>query len=348
LSAAGGFLWAWRGASARAGFHDSPAEAADHYRKIGREVEAACAERALDCRSGAHAFLPRFSRGQLARAPRRAVQAARVLSFWDRSRNPVRWSRGSRAEFERMLDLVHRPAHLPLEGATPRVWIKGWYHLRGRSWFRAHLERPDGSVEALRIRRRPSPGLVAFFRDPKATHQRFEAEGSCDPRCTLVIMGEGRAEPVRIPLGRLAGESRGVAVGRAGLHLDQVEVESPGRAEATGVAAAFAFAGLSGLYRALLPPVLGLGWIAFCVALATALRGAGWEPLLVLAAVAWTGVATRIALVIAIDLTSFPAVRLQYLAPATTLALVAASVSIAVLVQHVRRTRGTRPASGDP
>ena len=58
--------------------------------------------------------------------------------------------------------------------------------------------------------------------------------------------------------------------------------------------------------------------------------------------VAWCGVVTRIALVVAIDLSAFPALLLQYLAPATCLALFAALTSIAAAY------RGVRPVAVGP
>lgn len=343
--AGGWFLWALRAASAQAGFHASATDAAAHYRRVAGEVEAACDRGALRCRARRGAFVPPISRTQVARAPGRVAQAARCLALRDRGPVAIAASRGPRAEYERMLDFVRGPASLPLEGETSRVWMNGWYHQRGRAWFRAYLERTDGSIERLRIDRLPSPGLVEFFGDPRAVRQRFEAEGTCDPSCTVVLVGDGGGR-ARVPLARIAGGGRGLPVGRGGVHFDAVEVESPGQAELPRTRAEVVLAGLRWTYRLLLAPTLAAGLIAFGAALVFAARDPRGRPMLALAAAAWCGVATRIALVVAIDLTSFPAVRLQYLAVAMPLALVAALLSIALAARRLSAAR--RPISAVP
>jgi hypothetical protein len=237
-----------------------------------------------------------------------------------------------------MLDLTNHPARRPRPGADRRVWISGWFYTRGNAWFRARIEQPDGARQRLAVERLPSKALEGFFRDPRATDQRFEAEGECEPGCALVVTTDGGAS-VRIPLANFEGGGRGFRIGRGAVHLDAVEFDSEGFAELPEAAARVAFNALWKVYRTLLAPVLVLGAIAAVFALVHALRvrrSRGADPLLALAAIAWCGVATRVALVVAIDLSAFPALLLNYLAPATCLALVAALTSIAAAFRGVR------------
>lgn len=327
--AGGWFLWALRGASARAGFHSTPATAAAHYRRVAVEVETACAAGTLHCEPRFFSFMPSVSSSQLANFPRRVVAAAGIVALWGREPDAGGASHGSRGEFERMLDFVHHPAHLPLESEASRIWMSGWFHRRGDAWFRAHLERADGVVEQLVVERRPSEGLEAYFRDPRARRQRFRAQGDCDLSCILVVVGDGGAE-ARIPLSQVAGGGRGVPVGTGAIHFDEMEFESDGRAEQPRTTAMAMFSGLWTVYRWLLAPTLVAGLIAFAAVAVRAARRAGPDPLFGLAVVAWCGVATRIVVVVAIDVSAFPALRLHYLSPATPLALFAAVLSIAL------------------
>jgi hypothetical protein len=67
-------------------------------------------------------------------------------------------------------------------------------------------------------------------------------------------------------------------------------------------------------------------------------RNCGVMPLVVVAAAAWTAVFTRALLIALVDVSSFDAISMLYLAPATPMACVAAILSISALARRIGAT----------
>ena len=91
---------------------------------------------------------------------------------------------------------------------------------------------------------------------------------------------------------------------------------------------------LNRLYRLALPVLVLLGAVGLAASLIRAWRARRLdEPLLIVAAVSWLLVASRVSLLVLIDISSFPAINALYMAPAFPLLTVACLTSVAAFLQ---------------
>jgi hypothetical protein len=91
---------------------------------------------------------------------------------------------------------------------------------------------------------------------------------------------------------------------------------------------------LNRFYRLALPVLALLGGVAMAASFTKVCRsGSLYEPLLMVALVSWLLVASRISLLVLIDISSFPAINSLYMAPAFPLFTVACLTCIAAFLQ---------------
>lgn len=89
--------------------------------------------------------------------------------------------------------------------------------------------------------------------------------------------------------------------------------------------------GIGLVYGGFLPWLTVAGLLAFCWASVDAARRRRVEPLYVLAAAAWCLVASRCVLLVLVDMSSFPALEVNYMQPVYALLVLAAFVSLVLL-----------------
>jgi hypothetical protein len=93
---------------------------------------------------------------------------------------------------------------------------------------------------------------------------------------------------------------------------------------------------LTQVYSVLFPATLGAGLACFVLAVAGNLRHRNVTPLVFVAAAAWTAVLARAVVIALVDVSSFYAIDMLYLAPAVPMAAFAAVLSIYALAHKIR------------
>lgn len=325
--AGGWFLWAVRQAAHRAGRASSPAAAADYYRQLAEEIEAACADGRLACERAGPALMPRRTPAARKELPGLLRSAFARMSLHDFAEQPPRESTG---EISGAAEFLNRPAARALPGDGPRVRLDGWYYKPDGSWFSARTRAADGTFSETILFRRASPDLADHLGVPGARSNRFVAEGPCEPGCALVFEGSSGGR-VRLEVASGVGKGHYLKLGRGTLVIDHLELSDPRRPARPAELAAGAVGGLIRLCSWLLPPLFALGALALLVATVRALRARRLSPLLALALGCWLAVLARIALLVVISLTAFPGVALHYLPPATVLGLVGSACALRCL-----------------
>ncbi|MER8753577.1 hypothetical protein NKH57_31035 [Mesorhizobium sp. M1050] len=79
--AGGWFMWAFRDAAARAGYHRSPATAAQFYESVAREVSAGCSNAKLVCASYSLPLIPHITREQWELVPDRVSRTIGIIDY---------------------------------------------------------------------------------------------------------------------------------------------------------------------------------------------------------------------------------------------------------------------------
>jgi hypothetical protein len=327
---AGWFMWALRAAAAETGQYASPEKASVFFGRMADEIEAACAAGRLKCASHLFPEMPATSGpGLQQRLPR---QFRHILGLLLLTKPPLSLPQeaGSKASVASALRFLNDPSPVVVAGAPGLV---GWFHRSGAEWFSMVVKRADGSKVDVRIERRDSADVAAHFRDPSASSQRFVMSFDCNERCRIELQTE-KGERAEISFGQLAKSPLAVPVGAATFFVEKVGFAAETRPPtALGNAALRLRTAVLVAYPYILIPLVAFGAIAFAVATVLYWKHALWNVCYVVASASWLLVLSRVAILLLIGLTSFPALKLGYMAPAQAMLACAAVLSCAAWYQ---------------
>jgi len=324
--AGGWFPWAFRSAVASRGYYRNPRAAAAYYRRLTEEIRAACTDGRLQCHRSLLPLMPQIMAAQWREVPGKVADALGVLTF--ATARPRVVAPPGNAPREGM-DRVNRLLGYPLlsgEGTgAPELWLRGWYYAQGARWFQVRCK--DGSPAPVKIWRRNSPDIASAFHDDAAGRQRFEMEFG-HIVCPLLIVGIGVHD---FDVTRVRSGQKRYAFNGETLHVDSWKSSASPPAGYAVHMAREARRVLIGIYGTVLPVLVTLGaacYLAIC-ALACIRRRSDCNrfPLLVVSTL-WCMVAARIAVVVMVDVSAFPAIRPLYLTPAYPLICAAALCSV--------------------
>lgn len=250
------------------------------------------------------------------------------------------WDIGSATFY---IDLVNRD---PFQLATVRkendrksknkdkwIFIEGWYYDRnkGDEWFKANFVCPDNSKHLFRMDRTGSPDIVEYFNDPKALKQRFGILAKNYQDCLLSLSSSG--------LGKLSLTVEEIVAtapapwqsGSATVFFDSAlpsTFNSDVRVRTSYSIRSVIYEG----YKTGFPLLIWVGFLSFLGGIPLMMKRRTWPVLFALASACWILIAARIALLVLITISSFPALRDPYLLPAYLLLCIAPILSIAAVV----------------
>lgn len=322
----GWWMWALRDAVAEAGHYRDAPSANAYYERLATEVQDACDAGRLRCRHSSIPLIPPLTEEQWHQLPGRALAAAGLLAMregtvlgTDASREPLPVLDDIRSF------LGDPPTTLaPSEG---RLIVAGWFHDAQGGWLDLRC-RSGGEVRTVPVERLDSADVAAVV-GPTADRARFHLDLDPGARCLLTPTSGDAADGVALsdlvqqgPGGRLLGAA-----------TLQVESASAARADVPPTWARAVVDRLAVAYAWVVPLVLAGGLLGVVVGLVRLARGGrSHVPLLTLALVAWALVATRCAVLILVDLTSFDAVHAGYMTAGFPLALLAAAAGLGCFV----------------
>jgi hypothetical protein len=330
---AGWFLWALRDAAAWAGHYSSPAKASTFFRQISREVSAACAQRLLDCHPQLISEMPRLAREQIALIPSSVLYAIELLLFHEQPRVDAHLSTGDKNLFAVNLQFLNHPRHTPSVDIPRALIVHGWYYRSGTDWISARIRSAAG-LDNFAFERLQSPDVAAHFHDAAAVAQRFVFRSACGDDCVLELstpdgvaaqrtFAELRRAPFNFSLGR----------GFVQIETAEEEIDPAYLAQRQTELARRARDALVHAYSYILTPLALIGLVAFLLTFAVYWKQAIVNTCLLMAGALWLFVFCRIALLVLVDVTSFPAIEFNYLAPAHFLMVSASLFSIAAARQ---------------
>lgn len=320
--ATGWFMWALRDAVASRGHYDTPAHAAQFYRRLSAEIEAARERGDIRCRANPIPLMPWALPSQFAAIPQAAVRLARLALAQNAVRLEGDPSTGPQARLQQVRLFLGNP-RTPLAASELTISLSGWYHARDGGWI--SLRRAAGGPGETRpIKRLDSPDVAKHLGQLGANRQRFSltVTGADGYRITADSTPQGGIEINALPGSKQLRFDLGE--GRV-LHFDGI----PSGDNAAAYTIPFALKGfLASGYRLLMPLMVCLGLLGYAWGGLQLLRRTGRPGTLFACATAlWLAVAARGGLLILVDISSFPAIKGQYFAPAFPLLCAAALVS---------------------
>ena len=333
----GFFTWALRDAAAAVGAYKSPKAASRFFKAISKEIRSACARGQLRCVKSFIPYIPRMTSEQISEIPNSvAVLLHEVVRLGVDPGFTHGDITGPGDEFRSALTFLNHPVHYPMSNARyTDVEVRGWYHnpKAGNEWFSVTVSDQKDKTLPYSLLRIASPDLVQDQHDQKATHQRFLLRTQCGVGCTLHFTANDSATRDMVIGDSAALKARFLHVGSSLLALDAVTVkhESTVYDDKRVILAGSIRAVLYRIYRALLPPLLGLGILSFLVGCYMAVRRCDYPIILAVAAACWVSVLTRSVILVLVDVSSFPAMIAPYLLPIYVLSVVASILSLSMI-----------------
>ena len=336
----GWFLYALRDATAAAGYYGTPSQASAFFGKLANEIESACRAGALECSPQPVFIMPPVNWPEVMHLiPARLLYA---FELFTRARWPadVPPSSGTEEEMRAALRFLNYPVHTPssqLPVIPVTYKLSGWYHRSGDEWI-AVTVRTQGVPGEARIERYPSPDVAEVFHDPAASWQRFIIHASCSDNCWLQFAAANGARAERWLAG-LRHTPVAFALGAGRVRIDRAELLNNAPLRSQEVSNTIRTA-LLAYYDLLYVPVLAIGAITFLITTVLRWRSVGSNTCYIIAAAAWVMVFSRTALLLILDVTTFPGVlESRRLAPAYFFAACAAVMSCASCLQLFRTPR---------
>lgn len=326
--AGGWFMWALRDGVASLGDYTSPQTANAFYRTLWSEVHAACVSGRLHCERSLIPFMPGMLAGQwhsllpdLGRMYRLATWQGDEGN-WMIHQHMELHSEGPTDQLLNMENLLRYPVRAPTATEGAAIAVAGWYHRPDNLWLRVRCNGAQGNL-VLPIIRRPSPDLVAFFHAPTANLQRFVFQ--------LPSLNDCWLEPATSDSGpkfSFRTASVGITDFAGGmLSLDRIGAVHVGQPLQKSIRV---LAHISHFYGRFLPPATLLALVIYAVYLVRALlwdRRRRLDATLVMITGIGVMLLARAAILILVDLSSFPAIEPLYWAagyPLLVLAIILA------------------------
>jgi hypothetical protein len=324
--AGGWFMWAYRSAVARIDRYDSFASSAAFYADVAQELELACTSGTLRCKDQSFGFLPNLYDDNFRLIPQSLSDTSSLLLM--RRGAPLRLSAST--DFNQLLPSVRlflrHPLSMPSKQESARVTLVGYYFstASAESWLKLLCQ----NKQPQRIKRRPSFDLRSQFPESDIVQSRFFITADNADSCELITDTGGRVALMDLTDRLVSPDILGPET------ILHTEVAVRGLPTAIINVSVMIKSSLNRFYRLALPILALFGGVALAASFAKACRnGSLYEPLLMVALVSWLLVASRISLLVLIDISSFPAINSLYMAPAFPLFTVACLTSIAAFLQ---------------
>jgi hypothetical protein len=335
------FVWSLRSAAAKLGVMADPTRAKAFFRKLADEVNGACSDGRLTCRSNPIPLMPNFSREQLAAFWPTFWRTAVYLteSSGHRLGGPSTGSPQQRAD---ALRLLNSPVIAPGAAESSQVFLIGFYVYNPSRPFVIGVLNAVGHPMTATVM--PLDASSRTYRSdvPLSGPRPFHVLADCDGTCSVVI-GAEKDGSITVPVSSLVGTIKKIKEHGYEVDLTAVlkrAVPTDGQAVAERV-----HAGLVAIYRVVLPIMLPLGFVAFLASLYLAWLDRSQLVAVGVAGCLWTLVASRLALITLIDISAFPTLNSVYLNTAIYLGPAAAIVSLACVLPILMRRAGYSAAA---
>lgn len=320
--AGGWFMWAYRDAVQQAGYYNNVEQTTDFYRRVTNEIDSACKTEKIKCNSGLLGFLPKLSHTELAAIPAGLIKSYNLLTLQD----PIALDGGPSMDGDGRLNAMRLFLRNPLTVPSVEEDItrfNGWFYNPSSTnqWLTLECTNQAPANNGL-IPRVASPDIATAMNNPSATTQRFNFNAAASNECKLID-----ANGYSINLDKIYESGPGAfAMGDATLFIDSALNITPKKLKKVAETIKY---GLANFYKALLPIFFWLGLLTCMLSIIKCgITKKIPSALLLCAITAWGLVFTRTAILILIEISSFPAINSLYMGPAFPLLIAAIILSI--------------------
>lgn len=331
--ATGWFMWALRDGAARAGHYQTPSKADRFFQRLENEVTAACEAGTLKCIDSNFSVIPKFPPSAAQEVLPVIGKISDVMLYKDVHAQLAMRSEGDQQALFLIRAFLGSPKIYPsAEQDVGR--FSGWIYAPSLTSLDVKC---DGVKPQAKISWMPSPDIVEAFKDEKAANSRFNVTYTSSANCFLKIETSEGSEiisVVDIRQNKLIRFSGGEAYFESSL---ESMVDRPNALPSKIKQAFIEFD------RHVNPILLFGGFASALLAIAIQISRRRSSPFTAFIIPAFfILIASRVALLVVVAITSFPAINEQYVLPATALIPFAGVLGFHALFQEVRLSVGKR------
>ncbi|OQK16727.1 hypothetical protein AU255_02125 [Methyloprofundus sedimenti] len=338
--AGGWFIWALREAAASKGYYQTPTKAADFFARIAREVNQACTDQRLSCSNSLSAYMPEISQRDIDKVPETLEQLLDMLLLSNFSANNMRLHSAIEGDFSgkrSVMDFLHSQDRFFLD--EQGVEIFGRY---------TAINENNEDLDFLIANKQGQPSVYTLkqlsSRADMLGFYPFVMQTPCLKECSLSISvgGQEKFHEFIPDHDQVFKQAQAITIGNLQVFFEKVV---SGKRQYTAVVGAGEKATLKvrqmlfEAFKLIFPILLSLGLIAFFVLTVLAFKQRHFSVLFVLSAALWGAVLARLTILFLVHISSFPALEKLYFMPVYSLVIIAAVISLYLLIEWLR----TRP-----
>jgi hypothetical protein len=322
---AGWFLWALRDAVASRGFYSDAISANEFYKKLNDELLSACRDGVVKCKQKVVPFLPSITPQQYFLIPSAATDTIKLITLWNSIPVDGGYSHDVFPELENVRKLLNYPLAMPSiseERGSFRV-ISGWFYSGNDEFIKLNCAGTAGGNEHFaEVSRLPSPDLKDNFKDIHSSNQRFSIKLYYADGCSFLYKQNSiNANDVSSNNSYLLNKD-GI------LHIDSVKENLIFKRKNFIKAKEY----ILGVYELITPIIISLGFLSFLASTLIFLRKRTYLVLYLVSLAFWVLLSSRLALLILVHISSFPALIPLYLSAAYPVAVIASLLSMGLLL----------------
>lgn len=327
--AGGWFMFALRGAVTSVGFYHTPKEADDFYTKIATEIESACKEKIISCNSTKIPFMPRLTADEWRQIPQKAISLFKMAILQNGAVENGSESWGPSDLLIKTKLFLGSPSVVRSNDEN-LVELNGWYYNNSGEWIDLFCIDARGLSQVTPIVRHNSPDLADYFKDPSAQKIKFKFKIFGKDNCRIVLNNTN--EP-GIGVAEIVDQNSSFNIGNGQLYINSVTNtlildEYRGRYKIKEF--------LYKIYKNIMPLIFYIGIISYVfISLLAVFNNKDLRSISAVITAVWILLLSRSLLLVMIDISSFPAITPLYFGSGFILVLIAALLSMYVLLKFI-------------
>ena len=321
----GWFAWVFRNAVASQGVYDSPVHAEAFYNSITKEINTACEQGLIKCKSNYIPLMPNISLNQWQEFPEKIVSAFKLVLVQKVYELIAVASRSSSLDQLQEVRFFLGNPLVNLARVEVDTSLTGWFYSGNSNWLSLHCL-INGKDTHKAVERMVSPDIAEYFKDSNANFQRFSISMRGVENCRLFVdVSSVTQYPVNLST---PGLIKLDVNGESGtLFIDNISTS-----EDKGVDVEFALkvkSQLMTIYKLILPCFVILGGCIYLIYFTLiVLKRQPMNDTFIVSTMLWCLFISRVVLLIIVDISSFPAINTQYMSAAYPILCLATFLSI--------------------
>jgi hypothetical protein len=318
------FVWALRDAVANKGYYQTPVRAAEFYNNITKEIETACDNGIVKCKTNPLPFMPNITLAQWQTVPEKISDAIKLAMV----QLPIAATGGASQEpldqLQRIRLFLGNPSTIfaPVE---QRTMLSGWFYSPTRDWIALNCS-INGAVIKKEIDRIDSPDIAEKFKN--SNRQGFSIDVSDYDNCSITLENTPSTTVPIISL--LEKPDNTLSLGNDGkLHIDLISQSyifngkyAPSKLKKL----------LAKLYKLAMPVLVILGILAYFIKLIIIIiKKEVITDIFIISTMTWCLFISRIFIIALMDISYFPAINVCYMSVAFPILCAAALLSLQLI-----------------